>query len=81
MNKTDKRLLLCLISILAAAMLIVMSGCSTTNGVGRDLRSIGEAVAGLSQKLADKQADASIDHNIREENRILRRGNAMAAVR
>jgi len=63
------------ILILVAAVLVVaLSGCSTFNGLCRDVGNVADYGARVSQRAVDQQAENSIAYEIREQNRIINRG-------
>ena len=69
----------CVIALLLLAI-AVLSGCSTSHGVCRDIRSLSEFGIGLTQKAVDGQQRGSISFAIREQNRIMQSGIDMQTV-
>ncbi len=39
-----------IVSIIAAAALMVLAGCNTMNGIGQDLQKAGDSISGAAKK-------------------------------
>jgi predicted small secreted protein len=39
-----------IVSIVAAAALMVLAGCNTMNGIGQDLQKAGDSISGAAKK-------------------------------
>jgi len=63
-----------IVIIFLLAVCVFQSGCSTANGVCRDVRSISELGINITQTATDKQRDNSIAFAITEQNRVMKQG-------
>ncbi|MAF25278.1 hypothetical protein CL634_06850 [bacterium] len=61
----------CLVVVFLIITCIIQSGCSSTNGFCRDVRSISEAGINVTQPLVERQRSNSIAFGITEQNRIM----------
>jgi predicted small secreted protein len=66
---------------MAVLVVVVLSGCGTVNGVGRDLENGGRWLREVTQKNVDKTELQRIRSGIDEQNRIVERGNALLSAR
>ena len=72
------KLVFSIVAVLVLSIVCVLfAGCSTANGLCRDIQSLSEAGVGVTQKLVDKQQESSIAHAVREQNLIIQRGRKM----
>jgi len=69
----------CFLTIFVAswisAMLVVCVSCSAANGVCRDAKWLSEKGIDITQPLVDRQHDSGIAHMLKEQNRLMRRGD------
>ena len=56
---------------------VLFTGCQTTNGIARDVRSGANWVVEATQETCDTMQENSIAQAMREQNSIIRRGQKM----
>lgn len=78
-KKVKQVILNTLITTLIVVGLWALAGCSTLNGLARDVKSVSEFAIDSTQKGADKQMGDSIAWAIRDQTRLMRNGQQVAA--
>lgn len=63
--------------IVVVCLLLLASGCSTTNGFFRDVKTGAEMGINITQNLVDKQKINSIAFAMDEQTKAIREGNEM----